>query len=284
MKHIAIRSLSVRNPELAFTAPGLGDRVHIILCAWSLSQAWKEEIVVHLTFDKWDKNKPNSFHEIIELFPAKSVKVIVHPVSKLSEEGWLSYLKMQGVDAEIFYYKDHLGWYENPINFDISPYLRKLQLLVPEKVEINLPEKFITTQWDSSGSSRMLGKNDTNAILNEYKKMGFEVITIGGMAESENMRNSLKDIAFAMSKAELHVGIDSGFMHLAQLYMKPNKIHLYHKREGWWSHHILRAIDNGSPINVYFERIRFLNWIEIKLRYDNKIARRLYSLYRSIKW
>jgi len=49
-----------------------------------------------------------------------------------------------------------------------------------------------------------------------------------------------------MVKAEYHVGSDSGMMHLAQLYKRFEDIHIYSPVNGYTSHHLIRAINNGT--------------------------------------
>ena len=64
------------------------------------------------------------------------------------------------------------------------------------------------------------------------------------------VKNSLKHIAYAMSKAKHHVGVDSGFFHMSQVYFSPKNIHIYTTRHPKkWSHHMQRARDNGIFIN-----------------------------------
>ena len=277
MKHIAIRSRSVGNPNLPFTVPGLGDRIHTILTGWAYSQANNIQVTLHLTSDKWDKNKPSSFKEILSLFPSDKVFIQPHPVSMLTEIEWLSYLNTNGIDAELFCYLDHLGWYESKEELDISKYLSTYPKLCAENLELDLslPEKFITTQWDSVSPIRTLNKLAQKEILEKYSEQGFEILTIGGLAENPKLMKSLKHIAYALSKASLHVGVDSGFMHMAQLYLENEKIHLYKEPAAIWSHHMLRAIDNGSPINLYYKRITFLHKIVRLLVYDNRMFTRL---------
>ena len=45
-------------------------------------------------------------------------------------------------------------------------------------------------------------------ILEKYKN--YEKIIVGGESKNELLKNSLKHIAYAMSKAKHHVGVDSG--------------------------------------------------------------------------
>ena len=49
-----------------------------------------------------------------------------------------------------------------------------------------------------------------------------------------------------MANAKFHVGSDSGMMHVAQLYMNYEDIHIYDSPGSYRSHHLVRAISNGS--------------------------------------
>ena len=87
-------------------------------------------------------------------------------------------------------------------------------------------------------------------ILNKYND--YDVVVVGGESKNNYLKNSLKHIAYAMTKAKLHVGIDSGFLHLSQVYFHPENIHIYTtSHSGKWSHHMHRAKDNG--IRIYHE-------------------------------
>ena len=113
MKHIALRSKSVRSGDRPFTCPGLGDRIHSILTARQYGISHNTPVTVHITDDKWsvangkksDKKK-KSWKEIIDLFPENTVHIKPWPVENLYENEWLGFLKDQGIDAEIYYYKD----------------------------------------------------------------------------------------------------------------------------------------------------------------------------------
>lgn len=273
MKHLAIRSRSVGDPNKPFTAPGLGDRIHILTAGWCYGQVHKTPVTLHLTSDKWDKNKPESFLEIQNLFPLNSVLVQSHPVQMLSELEWIEYLVHNGIDAELFSYLDHLGWYESREKLDISKYLRNIPLLHAEKKlgNYSIPNKFITCQWDSSGALRRIGESARLQILSEYLKAGYEIVTIGGESTQSELRNSLKHIAYAISSAEFHVGVDSGFFHLAQLYKPLDRIHLYKEPRSMWSHHALRAYDKGLQINVNYKKMNVFDKIHKYVLYDNRI-------------
>jgi hypothetical protein len=260
MKHLALRAKSVRNPNNAFTATGLGDRIHSLTLAWSYSQKHNTPVTIHLTKSKqiggqFD-NKKESWQEILELFPKGSVDIGYHPYEPWNETDWIKYLKDQSIDAEIFWYKDHPGPHESPAKLDISQYLKNIPLLKAEPLDMELPERFVTCQWDSNDRGRTLKPHLREMVMENYKKQGYEVVTVGGESPDRNLNWSLKHIAYAMSKADYHVGVDSAFMHMAFLYLPFNKIHLYNEPTGFFSHHFRRAIDNGIKLNKYYTPVR----------------------------
>jgi hypothetical protein len=65
----------------------------------------------------------------------------------------------------------------------------------------------------------------------------------------------IKDLV-SFFNADMHVGVDSGFMHFAQIYKLPNQIHMYNRDtdKNNWSHHLKRAVDNGTVFNKYFNK------------------------------
>ena len=90
-----------------------------------------------------------------------------------------------------------------------------------------LPKKFITMQWDAGQQRRRCSEDEIQRVVDFYKDLGYEIIGVGGQASSPMLRNDLHKITYIMSKADLHVGVDSGFMHLAKIVMPSNKIHIY---------------------------------------------------------
>lgn len=254
MKHIALRSKSVRSGDRPFTCPGLGDRIHALLTARQYGIKHNTPVTVHITDDKWsvaggvksDKKKI-SWAEIINLFPENTVDVKPWPVENLYENEWISYLNKKGIDAEIYYYKDtaYMHPNENKTDLEMSQYLKKPLLLKPKDVSIKLPKKFITVQWDSTDA----GRNISEILLTEiYSKYNCEHVHVGGQSKDNLLKNSLAHIGYAMSKAEYHVGVDSGMMHVAQLYLPHEKIHIYNQVNGYKSHHLVRAEMNGSKV------------------------------------
>jgi hypothetical protein len=232
LRHIAVRATSVQSRR-PFTAPGLGDRIHLCTVGWLLSP-----VALHVTADKMVggqfRNKPESWREIVSLFPKGSVTVQAHDTSPNCEADWLDYLRKRGIDAEPYRYGDYPGPYETPVALDISQYFKRIPLLTAETQDVSLPERFYTAQWDASGPGR---------AVDNPPAFDLPTVIVGGQAE-EPLRWSLKAIAYAMSRAEGHVGVDSAFMHMALLYMPPERIRIYHRDK--LSHHVLRARDNGA--------------------------------------
>jgi hypothetical protein len=106
-------------------------------------------------------------------------------------------------------------------------------------------------QWDSNQRGRTITAAARTSVIARYRADGIEPVVVGGEATQKNLGWSLKHIAYAMSKAAFHVGVDSAFMHMAMLYMPIKRIHLYNEPEGFYSHHALRAKDNGAVINLH---------------------------------
>ena len=247
MKHIALRSKSIRSGDRPYTCPGLGDRLHSVYLAYQYSLAHDTPVTIHLTDDKWSiandvksDKKIKSWNEILTLYPKDKVFIKNHPVENLPENEWLKYLHNNGYEAEIYYYKDTKNMHPNEtvVALEISQYLKKPILLNPIKSIHQLPNKFVTMQWDSTDERRTFSEILTNKIENNYKSQGYEIVYVGG-------HTSLADAGYAMSKARYHVGADSGFLHLAQVYKKFEDIHIYSPVGGYKSHHLWRAINNG---------------------------------------
>lgn len=255
MKHLALRARSVRDPTKPFTTTGLGDRIHAATVAWAYSNAHATPVTIHLTKSKFIggqfNNKRQSWAEIFDLFPAGNISYQYHEYEPVSERDWILYLKNVGIDAELSWYKDFPGPHESQEDLDISKYLKNIPLLNAQPVDISLPKKFVTCQWDSNDRKRTISIGDRQKVIEKYNNQGYDIVTVGGEAATDNLRWSLKDIAYAMSKAEQHIGVDSAFMHMAFLYFPLDKIDLYIDRDGFFSHHMKRAIANGVNINKY---------------------------------
>ena len=53
MKHIALRSKSIRSGDRPYTTPGVGDRLQSVLCAYQYGKAYNTPVTIHITDDKW---------------------------------------------------------------------------------------------------------------------------------------------------------------------------------------------------------------------------------------
>lgn len=250
MKHIALRSKSVRAGDRPYTTPGLGDRAHSVLLAYQYSKAHDTPVTLHLTSDKYGKeHKKVSWNELLKMVPNNLVDIKVHPICNIPENAWLSYLASNGYNAEIYYYKDTYKMHpnENVVPLEISQYLKELPCLEPVAVKMNLPKKFITMQWDSTDVARSMSSIKLEGIKNAYRNLGYDIVTVGGDAKSDELKKSLHHIGNAMYHADYHVGVDSGMMHIAQYYKRYDQIHIHN--EGFKSHHLYRAQMNGSKLN-----------------------------------
>lgn len=245
MRHIAIPARSVNDPARAYTTTGLGDRIHSATIGWVYGRAHDTPTTLHLTQDKMMggrfQDKPQSWAQIMGLFPPGTVRAMAHSVAPNTEAEWLAHLSRY--DPLVYRYGDYPGPFE-PAGEDISQYFRRIPLLEAAPQDVELPDRFITVQWDAGSSGRCVSQPDRIE-----KRYGLPVVVVGGEAKQDCLKWSMKHIAYAISRAELHVGVDSAHMHMAQLYLPYERIHLY--APGKMSHHARRAVDNGARLNVY---------------------------------
>jgi len=276
--HLAVRVSSVHEVNSPYTASGLGDRIHLMTIAWAYSNANNAHVTMHISSNGMTPKKRTSFDEIVSLFPKGKIGLVIHQFEGTCESEWLQYLSNQGVDAQAFYYGDHLGRYERKVGIDISTYLRnfpKLSVTPESPSNFKLAERYVTTQWDSTARSRTLTEATRVDILNKYLASGYEVVVLGGESLQEPLRNSLSAASAALSRAEKHVGVDSGFMHLAFLFLDFSNIHLYADPKGYWAHHLFRAFENGCILNYHYSRPSNLQKLRIKLLYDSRVMNRI---------
>jgi hypothetical protein len=262
MKHIAIRSLSIQR-NAPYTAPGLGDRLYTMLFAYNYSIEHNTPVTIHLTSDKYfrpDKNA--SWKEIHSLLPENTVYIEGHDIKELSEVEWIRYLQSKNISAVGYHNSDFPGPFEYPNNLnnmvDASKYIKKYYPLQPIVSDIELPEKFVTAQFDSnnvpywkdSPDSRKIKPMDVERIFSQYRSQGYEIVIIGGDAQNPKLGGpgNLKNIGYAMSKADYHIGADSAFFHFAQFYMEANRIRLYYNKGGHLSHHSKRGQVKGAKL------------------------------------
>jgi hypothetical protein len=214
-----------------------------------------EPVTLHLTREHVvsgnpDVDKQQSWKDIIDLFPDLSVSIQSHQIRGGSNEEWVQYLQNKGVNAECYYYGDTFGMYryDEKFGFDIAPYLTKNPMLEPiVGSAYELPDgPYATMQWDAGSADhceRRMPKVKREKILCHYAKLGLKMITVGGESDDPLLRTSVKHVGYVMANAKLHVGVASGPMFVANLYLPPERIHLYTMRER--SHHTVRWLANG---------------------------------------
>jgi len=276
---LAARVSSVYGLNIPYTATGLGDRIHLMTIAWAYANANNSFVTMHISSNGMTTKKRESFTEINNLFPKERIALEIHSFEGTNEDEWLKYLLDKGIEASPYYYGDHLGRREKRVGIDISVFLKDFPKLSNEpepSIKFDLPTKFFTTQWDSNAPTRTLPDSAQVNILGKYRELGYETVVLGGKSLQAPMRDSLSAAAGALSKAEMHVGVDSGFMHLAFLYLEFSKIHLYIDPKGYWTHHLLRAFDNGCIRNFHYLQPSILQTFRIKLLYDSQLMNKLF--------
>lgn len=236
MNHLAVRSRSL-NSDRPFTATGLGDRIHAVTCAWAYSQA-HGPVTLHIDQTKMEGgqfgNKPESWREILDLLSPGHVQICNWQIRPKTESEWLGLLHDAGIEPKLWRYGDFPGTHDDGLGIDIVPYIRDIPRLEAPDLNVELPERFATEQWDANGPARR--HPHQHEIRAQYRKRGLYLLTVGGEAD-EPYRTSLAHAAYAMSRAECHVGVDSGFMHLALLYLPRPRIHIPGEAH---SHHLKR--------------------------------------------
>ena len=183
--------MSTSSVNTLFTAPGLGDRIHLVTIGYLYSLKIHDEVSLHLTGAQSHNRNRKSFTEILELFPKNSVNLIFHDFIPEDENDWSNFLINMDIDAPRFHYRDHLGRYEKVNGIDASSLLGELPCL---ETKINIEHKdlkYITVQWDSTASSRRISNSKKYHIEEKYKNLGYEVLIIGGEATSLELKNDL---------------------------------------------------------------------------------------------
>lgn len=247
MKHLALRCFSTNSKGQRYTCAGLGDRIHSVTCVWCYARKHDTPVTLHVDATKsvggQFGNKLESWNEIVSLFPAGWVQVCHWAAEPKTEAHWMALLASAGVNAAVWRYGDFPGPHEGK-GFDISPYLRDIPKLTAAPFSVDLPiGRFGTEQWDAGGASRRPSRKAQEAARARYADHA--LVRVGGEATGP-LRTSLKAIAYAMVNAEFHVGADSAFMHMAQLYMPWERIHIYASDRP--SHHVRRARHFGARV------------------------------------
>jgi ADP-heptose:LPS heptosyltransferase len=246
--------------------------------AWCLSNKFKQTVTLHLHQLQSIERKRNSFLEILQLFPQGHIQLQFHNLEPSSDFEFENFIRDSGINVRRIFYGDFPGWNENLIGIDVSPLLRRVPLL-SFSTETR-KRKLLTSQWDTTGDKRRFKAEEVEEIISKYKSQGYEVVTVGGQSQQEKYRNSLLEIAELMAEAEFHIGVDSGFMHFAQLFLPPSKIHIYSKSGNFWSHHLFRGLKNGMKLNVHYKKISKLSFLFIRIRYNSPMIARFLHKFR----
>jgi hypothetical protein len=262
---------STRSTQNQYTAQGLGDRIHLLTILWMISVKKGWNVTLHLSQDKSTLRKRNSFNEIMGLFPPGRFQLLFHDFQPSSDEDFRLYLSSIGITAQKIFYQDYPGWREELTGFEVSEMLRGIKLLRQPIAQEE--SRYVTSQWDTTGLMRKFSPQEIQEIEGAYINQGFEVVTVGGFASQARFRNSLIDIGELMSASAFH---DSGFMHFAQLFLPPSRIHVYSKPGNYWSHHLFRGLDNGMVLNAHFAKITPFQFQRVLWRYNSPTLLRLW--------
>ena len=272
---------STRSLQGRYTAQGLGDRIHLLTILWMISRRKDCRVTLHLSKDKGTEKKKASFNEIMMLFPSGSFELYFHDFLPSSNDEFQKYLLSMGIPAQNFYYQDYPGWREKFNGFEVSEMLRNIELLRPPVALKNC--RYVTSQWDTTGEMRKFSPQEIQEIESAYSNQGFEVVTVGGAASQARFKDSLFDVGALMSVSAFHIGVDSGFMHFAQLFLPPSRIHIYSKPTNYWAHHVFRGLDNGMVLNAHFTKITPFQLQKVLWRYNSPKLLRVWHAVKRLR-
>lgn len=257
MKHVVQRYWSTRIPDLMYSCPGFGDIVHSCLLTYLYGQAHGQPATLHIASHQNNRDKPQIWAEVLGLFPDGSVFVECHNTRQGSytDRDFLHMVQKKYPDALLHYYQKYPGRLQQVIqpSFFVDEYMAKYARLPGRSTPqvLDLPEKFATCQVDASSKKRHLSPQQLQSIKAKFQDLGCEIITVGGQAQDPRLRTATY-AGHAMSRAQYHIGVDSGYMHMAQMYFESQNIYLYTNRpETDWEHHLKMARDHGCHINDY---------------------------------
>lgn len=257
MKHVVQRYWSTRIPNLMYSCPGFGDIVHSCLLTYLYGQAHGQPATLHIASHQYNRDKPATWAEVIGLFPPGTVFLQPHKTGNMTDQEFLDLVLAQAPNAELHYYKKYPGKLQAPIapSFWVDDYLvaEKFPCLsaINPSDSIQLPDNFATMQMDATSIQRRPAQPQIDQLYKKFADLGCEIVIVGGEATDPALRRA-PGAGYAMSRARYHIGVDSGYLHLAQLYFRPENIYLYTNRdEGKWEHHLKMARDNGCHINEY---------------------------------
>jgi ADP-heptose:LPS heptosyltransferase len=220
---------------------GLGDRIDYLCTANMLAQQANDDFI---TIHKRYTPNPTQKQEFICWDELSSLFKPRHMILEMSDNfhSNLKFLNYPRYDIKSEKYHNLLTSLDDFPKIKVKDYSKEMP---------PLPKKFITMQWDAGQQRRRCSEDEIQRIVDFYKDLGYEIIGVGGQASNPILRNDLHKIAYIMSKADLHVGVDSGFMHLAKIVMPSNKIHIYTSNftHQFISRHLQNLLDVGTVLN-----------------------------------
>jgi hypothetical protein len=111
---------------MPYTTPGLGDMTHTVLIGYLYTVKNNTPVTLHLTEDKWNRDKPETYQALLELLPPGKVFIKVHPVQNISDFDFIKYIAEQGDTAELYCYMDVRHQYDTVQPIDISEYFKQI--------------------------------------------------------------------------------------------------------------------------------------------------------------
>ncbi|MBG11224.1 MAG: hypothetical protein CMD92_08715 [Gammaproteobacteria bacterium] len=253
MKHIVMRYMSTRLKNFPYGCPGFGDIVHSCLIAYNYGLHHNDSATLHIAPHQYNRDKPQTWKQVIELFPEGSVNLKVHDFSIENDKLFLEHVQLTFPDALLHYYEKYPGKLQNVLqpSFFVDKYMKTYPCLSAKEQNVKLPSKFVTAQFDPTSKKRKLKTEQLQQLKDNWSKKGYEILFVGGQA-SDPLLKTAPYVGYAMSKAHAHLGVDSGYMHLAQIYFEPKNIYIYtNRKESQWEHHLKMFRDNGANINEY---------------------------------
>ena len=225
MKHVVMRYMSTRIKNLPYGCPGFGDIVHSCLLTYNYGQHYGKPATLHIAPHQYNKMKPQTWKQVMDLFPQGQLYLKIHKFYEESDEAFLQHVLQQYPSAKLHYYEKYPGKLQNVLqpSFFVDEYQRSFPQLKPECYDPILI------------------------------KQGYKIINVGGQARHPALMTAPL-AGYTMSRARAHLGVDSGYMHFAQMFLKPSDIYIYTNRTiDKWEHHLKMFRDNGVHINEYHQ-------------------------------
>lgn len=260
MKHVVMRYMSTRIKNLPYGCPGFGDIVHSCLLTYNYGQHYGKPATLHIAPHQYNKMKPQTWKQVMDLFPQGQMYLKIHKFYEESDEAFLQHVLQQYPSAKLHYYEKYPGKLQNVLqpSFFVDEYQRSFPQLKPEcydpiLIKQLLPSKFVTAQFDASSRKRNLTSEQIDMACSYWREQGYKIINVGGQARHPALMTAPL-AGYTMSRARAHLGVDSGYMHFAQMFLKPSDIYIYTNRTiDKWEHHLKMFKDNGVHINEYHQ-------------------------------